>query len=139
MEPHDRTAAQKMLLRAAELVEFGWCRHVSALGAPQIQKVTVSVSATDPQAVQWCVTGALTRAAKEQGYRYYMRESDYVVRLLAELEFGVHVEEHDRHYLSYKAVQEWNDYQCHTGDEAAALLRRAAARVGNALADGPDR
>jgi hypothetical protein len=48
---------QKLLLRAAELVELGWARGTAAKGADG-QKVR----STSPQATAWCVVGAVERA-----------------------------------------------------------------------------
>jgi hypothetical protein len=51
---------QKVLLRAAELVELGWTRGTAARDADG-QKVR----STSPQATAWCVVGAVDRALYE--------------------------------------------------------------------------
>jgi len=48
---------RKVLLRAAELVAMGWTRGVGARG-----ELGQKVVATDPQAVSWCLNGAINRA-----------------------------------------------------------------------------
>jgi hypothetical protein len=57
----------KLLLRAAELVAMGWTRSVGARN-----ELGQKVVATDPQAVSWCLNGAINRALLDVlGWSWY--------------------------------------------------------------------
>ena len=118
---------EKILLRAAELVAMGWTRGTAARDASG-QKVR----STAPQAVAWCVVGALDRAVYELG-------ALDVYALL-----GLDVERYDSAPCSLAIVRElrrpvqrvlgcrdlalWNDVVC-PGPAAAEHLLRETARV----------
>lgn len=55
-----KAMANKVLARAAELIEQGWCQGHSAMTADGL-----SCRAFSPYAVRWCEAGAMLRAAVE--------------------------------------------------------------------------
>jgi hypothetical protein len=55
-----REVEQALITRAIELIEHGWTRRADARN-----KRAVSVSATDPAAASYCISGAFSRAASE--------------------------------------------------------------------------
>jgi hypothetical protein len=120
---------QKILLRAAELIDQGWTRGTAARDADG-QKVR----STSPQASAWCVVGAMDRALHE------------LLNLDAYALLGLEIEAYDKapcppgvlrllrrplqRVLGHCGPAQWNDRICPGQDAAAQLLRQAAARIG---------
>ena len=119
---------QKILLRAAELVAMGWTRGTAARDANG-QKVR----STAPQAIAWCVVGAVDRAL------YELWALDVYALL------GLEVEAYDtascpsellravrrplQHGLGRPGLAHWNDHVCPGPAAAEKVLREAAATV----------
>ncbi len=109
--PVDPTLTVKVLTRAAEIVEDGWCQDYSAL-----DREGVEVSAEDARATRWCLHGAISRAFHELTGRTDMNSiheatAGPVARAISP--FG----------LSGAA---YNDAPGRTQDEVTAKLREAA-------------
>ena len=116
---------QKILLRAAELLEMGWTRGTAARDAKG-QKVR----STAPQATVWCVVGAVDRAL------YELLNLDVYDRL------GLDVDAYDtapcplavlralrrplQRVLGRNDLAHWNDHVCPDPAAAEQLLREAA-------------
>jgi hypothetical protein len=98
----------KVLYRAAELVDQGWCQTVTARDAAG--RICRPTSA---RATRWCLMGAVRQAAEEADVS---RARAQVIIAVAPLftELGLH-------------PAAWNDAPERTADEVAAVLRRAAA------------
>ena len=110
----DRHMDAKVLRRAGELVEQGWCRFYLAMTGTGI----CFEGPTSPKAVQWCARGAIQRAAHELDVA---DESDRVEDLAGE------------NYGGAFGLAHWNNDPERTADEVAAALREAADRVEAAL------
>jgi hypothetical protein len=120
---------QKILVRAAELVEQGWTRGTAARDA-----CGQKVRSTSPQATAWCVVGAVDRAVYE------------LLNLDAYALLGLEIEAYDKAPCPpgvlralRRPVQQvlglsgglahWNDNVCEGQAAAERLLRAAAAQV----------
>jgi hypothetical protein len=120
---------QKILVRAAELVEQGWTRGTAARDAGG-QKVR----STSPRATAWCVVGAVDRALYE------------LLNLDAYALLGLEIEAYDKAPCPpgvlralRRPVQQvlgrsgglahWNDHLCQGPAAAERLLRDAAAQI----------
>lgn len=120
---------QKILIRAAELVEQGWTRGTAARDADS-QKVR----STSPQAAAWCVVGALDRALYE------------LLNVDAYALLGLEIEAYDkapcppgvlralrrpvqRALGPNGGLAHWNDHVCESPAAAERLLRDAAAQI----------
>ena len=97
----DAQMTRKIRLRAAELVDQGWCQGVTA----RDEKGHISW-ATSLAATSWCMFGALKRAAFE------LLGSEEAVAVSDGLGSNPH----------------WNDAPGRTADEVAARLREMAER-----------
>ena len=105
--------AEQILIRAAQLVEQGWCRFSAAqddLGTPLRDPLS-------PNAVKWCAIGALCRAA---GGGFTEPNG---LELEAERRLGNYLM--DRFGTAH--LSHWNDGIAHDAIEVAAALRAAAA------------
>jgi hypothetical protein len=119
---------QKLLLRAAELVEQGWTRGTAARDADG-QKVRSTAS----QATAWCVVGAVDRALYEllNIDVYDLLSFDVASYDTAPCPAGVMRELRRplRRMLGRASVAGWNDHVCPGPAAAARLLRDAAKQV----------
>jgi hypothetical protein len=119
---------QKLLLRAAELVEQGWTRETAARDADG-QKVR----STALQATAWCVVGAVDRALYEllNIDVYHLLSLDVASYDTAPCPAGVMRELRRplRRMLGRASVADWNDHVCPGPAAAARLLRDAAKQV----------
>jgi hypothetical protein len=97
----------KVLRRAAELVAQGWCQGHYAEDAEG-----TGVGSASPNAVKWCLQGAVHRAASELGVGPSLRRSFAVARSID----------------SWDAPA-WNDAKGRTADEVESALYAAAAHV----------
>ena len=115
----------KVLLRAAELVEQGWCQHVGA------QRAGHSVPWNAADVDQVCLTTAVARAVGEITGEP-IGESVNEAGLVAFVQHPLLVASAERLYACYPewtdgmAPIRWNNTPGRTADEVAALLRRAA-------------
>jgi hypothetical protein len=119
---------QKLLLRAAELVEQGWTRETAARDADG-QKVR----STALQATAWCMVGAVDRALYEllNIDVYDLLSLDVASYDTAPCPAGVMRELRRplRRMLGRASVADWNDHVCPGPAAAARLLRDAAKQV----------
>jgi hypothetical protein len=119
---------QKLLLRAAELVEQGWTRETAARDADG-QKVR----STALQATAWCMVGAVDRALYEllNIDVYDLLSLDVASYDTAPCPAGVMRELRRplRRTLGRASVADWNDHVCPGPAAAARLLRDAAKQV----------
>lgn len=99
---------RQVLLRAAELVGRGWCQGTYALDAEGRQ-----VDPTQPEAVAWCVAGAMIRAAFELAPNIADAQSLYS-------------EAYARFIGQAGSVATWNDRRGRTKDEVIEELRWGA-------------
>jgi hypothetical protein len=151
----DPQMTRKVLLRAAEILEAGWCRgHYCATPAGQ----QVDVYNAEVGVDRFCVQGAILKATQEVfGIDYTIIDNpksspaDYqrhglwfrhpvaaaaadavgaplVVRFEAYLETLSPSVFHPSE-ASRAAITRWNDDLCRTGEEAAALVRATAERL----------
>jgi hypothetical protein len=124
------TMHQKILLRAAELVELGWTRGTAARDAEGRK-----VRSTSAQANSWCVVGAVDRALYElmnlDVYELLNLDVDGYdtatcpPAVIAELRRPL------RRVLGRADLAGWNDHVCPDPAAAERLLRDAAARLGS--------
>ncbi len=120
---------EKLLRRAAELIELGWTRGTAARDI-EGQKVR----STAPQATAWCVAGAVDRALYElfnlDVYALLGLDADAydtspcLLDLLKELRRPL------RRVLGGSNLAHWNDHVCPDPAAAERLLREAAAQIG---------
>lgn len=119
---------QKILLRAAELVEQGWTSGTAARAADG-QKV----QSTSPVATAWCVVGAVDRALFEllNIDVYDLLGPDVARYDTAPCPAGVMSELRRplRQVLGRASVAGWNDRVCSGPAAATWLLRDTAKRV----------
>jgi hypothetical protein len=114
-----REMHHKVLLRAAELVAIGWTRGVGARN-----ELGQKVVATDPQAVSWCLNGAINRALLDVlGWDWYSCRLD--------LGFWMTIRRPVRAVLRERSLStnlgSWNDLA--TQQAVEGVLRAAAARL----------
>ncbi len=114
-----REMHRKVLLRAAELVAMGWTRSVGARN-----ELGQKVVATDPQAVSWCLNGAINRALLDVlGLDWYACRLD--------LGFWMTLRRPVRAVLRERSLStslgSWNDLA--TQQAVEDVLRAAAARL----------
>lgn len=57
------TAANKIILRAAEILEMGWCQNAGAKN-----ELGIVCNIDSPHAVSWCISGAISLAIRQLGY-----------------------------------------------------------------------
>ncbi len=119
---------QKLLLRAAELVELGWTRGTAARDA-EGQKVR----STAPQATAWCVVGAVDRALYElfnlDVYDLLGLEVDAYDTALCPLEILNELGRPLQRVLGRSDLVNWNDHTCPGPAAAEQMLRQAAAWI----------
>jgi hypothetical protein len=119
---------QKILLRAAELIEQGWTRGTAARAADG-QKVR----STSPTAISWCVVGAVDRALHEllniDVYDLLGLEIDAYDTAPCPAGVMLELRRPLRRILG-RAVAGWNDRVCRGPAAAARLLREAAEQIG---------
>jgi hypothetical protein len=109
----------KLLLRAAELVAMGWTRSVGARN-----ELGQKVVATDPQAVSWCVNGAINRALLDVlGWNWYSCRLDLGLWMTLRRPLRAVLRERS---LS-TSLGLWNDLG--TQQAVEDVLRAAAARL----------
>jgi hypothetical protein len=120
---------QKLLLRAAELVELGWTRGTAARDVDG-QKVR----STSPQATAWCVVGAVDRALDEllnlDVYALLGLEVDAYDTAPCPLEVLRALRRPLQRVLGRNDLAHWNDHVCPDPATAEQLLREAAAQIG---------
>ena len=109
----------KVLVRAAELVAMGWTQKVGARN-----ELGQKVVATDPQAVSWCLNGAINRALLDVlGWDWYACRLD--------LGFWMTLRRPVRAVLRERSLStslgSWNDLA--TQEVVEDVLRAAAARL----------
>lgn len=111
MNANARDGTREILLRAADIVDAGWCQHTMALDADGGE-----VTSFDDNAARFCVIGSIRRARLDT-----MLESDdcYPEEALLEL---LEVTDWDN-------LAEWNDEPVRTGAEVSAALRECAETV----------
>lgn len=119
---------QKVLLRAAELVELGWTRGTAARDASG-QKAR----STAPSATAWCVVGAMDRALYEllniEVYVLLSLEVDGYDTASCPAGFISELRRPLRRMLGRASVAAWNDRVCPDQAAAAQLLRDTAKCV----------
>jgi len=109
----------KVLRRAAELVEQGWCQG----GLARQKSHGNFVEPFSPLAVEWCAEGALVMAAYEAtGMLPFTEDGLTLLRGLFEAVQRVLPNDSAR----AQDIAAWNDQSSRTADEVAALFRRAA-------------
>lgn len=124
-----RREAKRILLRAAKLVDRGWCQNAPALNA-----AGESVNPLYVGARAWCLTGAVERAYVEHHHEPLLTESsvrtperfrrgDDVLARIGPLVAPVFL----RRGLPTSAAVEWNNDPDRTAPEVAALLREMAS------------
>lgn len=112
---------RKVLLRAAELVAMGWTRGVGARN-----ELGQKVVATDPQAVSWCLNGAINRALLDVlGLDWYECRVD--LGLWMTLRRPIRAVLRERSLST--SLGSWNDRDCPNPQTAEDVLRAAAGRV----------
>jgi hypothetical protein len=116
---------QKILLRAAEILEGGWCRGAYAVsGLPGLGLCQVSLGTAQPGVDRFCLTGAILKAVQEhEGIEVRPREgvSGFLaMHPLATAAFGA------MHGVLGEPLTAWNDRFCLSGDEAVGKVREAA-------------
>ena len=120
---------EKLLLRAAELVELGWTRGTAARDADG-QKVR----STAPQATRWCVVGAVDRALYElltlDVYDLLGLEVDAYDTAPCPVEVLRALRRPLQQVLGRRNLAHWNDHVCPDPATAEQLLREAAAQIG---------
>jgi hypothetical protein len=114
-----REMHSKVLLRAAELLAMGWTKGASARN-----ELGQKVVATDPQAVSWCLNGAINRALLDVlGWDWYSCRLD--------LGFWMTLRRPVRAVLRERSLStslgSWNDLA--TQQAVENVLRAAAARL----------
>lgn len=97
---------REVLLKAAELVERGWCQGTGAKNGAGRE-----VSTTGRAAVCWCAEGALGRAAHGCEDHDFYAAKNALLRALPSLVLS---------------IPEWNDAPGRTQAEVVAALRAAA-------------
>ena len=119
---------EKLLVRAAELVELGWTRGTAARDTKG-QKVR----STSPQATAWCVVGAVDRALYEllnlDVYDLLGLEVDAYDTAPCSLAIQRALRRPLQRVLGHRGLAHWNDYGCPSPAAAEQLLREAAATV----------
>jgi hypothetical protein len=114
-----REMHSKVLLRAAELVAMGWTRGVGARN-----ELGQKVVATDPQAVAWCLNGAINRALLDVlGWDWYSCRLDLGLWMTLRRP----VREVLRGRSLSTGLASWNDSA--TQQAVEDVLRAAAARL----------
>lgn len=118
----------KLLRRAAELLEQGWCRETAArdVGGRKVRS-------TSPAAASWCLVGAMDRALHEllgiDVYEVLGLDADAYdnaicpAGVLSELRRPLEL------LNGWVPVAAWNDRVCPDQDEAVRLLLDAADLV----------
>jgi hypothetical protein len=114
-----REMHSKVLRRAAELVAMGWTRGVGARN-----ELGQKVVATDPQAVAWCLNGAINRALLDVlGWDWYSCRLDLGLWMTLRRP----VREVLRGRSLSTGLASWNDSA--TQQAVEDVLRAAAARL----------
>lgn len=108
--------SKEVLLRAAEIIEQGWCR-----GSYATTESGEKVSVRNKDATSWCAIGALYKAESELGWDVMMpgrKYGDRACHRLSDHLFGNgHIE---------WMISEWNDNPTRTAAEVADAMRKAA-------------
>lgn len=123
-----RTERAIIAREAANLIDHGFCRYQVAE-----DDAGDAVNAEDPNAVCWCVVGAIDRAAFDQGYpelkdAFYWRAPGVVAGLfeyLREVE-ALNVVPREEFRFRHSCVVTWNNEWAKDGAEVAAMLRAYA-------------
>jgi hypothetical protein len=120
---------EKLLLRAAELVELGWTRGTAARDI-EGQKVR----STAPQATAWCVVGAVDRALYEllnlDVYDLLGLEINAYDTASCPSEVLRAVRRPLQRVLGRRDLANWNDHVCPGPAAIEQLFREAAAQIG---------
>jgi hypothetical protein len=111
---------KKILLRAADILEMGWCRGAYAVsGRPGLGLYQVSLGTAQPGVDRFCLTGAIMKAVQE--HEGEGAAGHLMLHPLANAAFdAVHAE------IPGSAMTGWNDAMCPSGEVAAAMVREAA-------------
>lgn len=104
------TPEQQILLRAAEIVEQGWCQQDSAQRADGTRTYSY-----DPTAVRWCALGAVHKAALELGQPLGSTRAAWLLNRRINLRRPVHI-----------SINAWNDLPRRQAGQVAQFLREAA-------------
>ena len=104
----------KVLRRAAEIVDQGWCQNALALTVDgKVLRGDTQETFLHPQAGQWCLLGAIMLAYREvTGSMDGRGWCDVYLRV-------------NGHVRGASAIA-WNNAPGRTADEVAALMRRVA-------------
>lgn len=120
-----KAETKKILLRAAEILEGGWCRGVYARSQHTTQ---VSIMMAQPGVDRFCLTGAIMKAVMEYlGNPPAMHSGQAGVHPLTTAAFNAM---HDTG-LHVGSLTHWNDRVCPSGEVAVAAVRRAADGLGD--------
>ena len=129
-------AVTRTLRFAYQLVTSGWCQDTGAL-----DRAGEAVEPYDSDACEWCLTGAIIRAAyppagfyilSEMDRQLYLRRQEDYQNLLAEtlkvVEFVIgeyYPDGRQRGLRPISLLGDWNDEPLRTKDEVVDLLARA--------------
>ena len=100
---------QDVLLRAASIVEEGWCQGTFHLNKD-------GVDCFRPSATRSCAAGAISRAAAASGVGMPYSASPVEIAALREL----------TRFLDGPSIAAWNDHPVRTAVEVAETMRQAA-------------
>ncbi len=108
------TEVNKVILRAAEILELGWCRN--ALARDQYGNC---MPIDDTRTAQWCIHGAVTLAAQQSGHEYEIATE---IQTLARYRIGKHL----KSIYRIDAISVVNDCVIRSQDEAVRAVRSSA-------------
>ena len=109
---------QKVLLKAASIVEEGWCQgtmHCNEEGAPTYSRETPDRS---------CATGAVERAFDLLRVGRYLDDSVFAAAGSA---LGEHLDP-KMEWTPWLSIANWNDHPDRTATEVAEAMRQAATK-----------
>lgn len=123
---NDRTTApaetKKILLRAAEILEGGWCTDYYSLDRAEAM---IPLGLAQPAVDLFCLTGAILKAVMEYEGRP-MEAGEACLIPLAKAAYTRARQAIPRDNEAAFSLTYWNDNVCQSGAEAAARLREAA-------------
>ena len=124
-----KAETKKLLLRAAEILEGGWCRGNYARHSSGAQ---IPIRLAQPGVDSFCLAGAIMKAVMEhEGHPDGMHSGSAGEHPLARAAFIALNGAVSRHGSGIGTLTSWNDTVCPSAEVVVATVRRAADGLGD--------